>query len=312
MPRLTTPGIHHVALTARDAGRTRAFYRDVLGLREVERPGREGHWLGDERGRPGTLVNVREGVGVGRGGWGVGGIHHVAFGVADESALLLWKRWLADQGVASSGPYDRGWFRSLYFADPDGQVLELATAGPGYARDEPMDALGQRLILPAEAQLRGHRDEAAIQARMPAEPVTEITPAMRLSGIHHITGMTDDIERAHGFYTEVLGLRLVKRSVNQDDPGTPHLFWANYDGTRVAPHSTLTLFGWPDPRARRARAGVGQTRHVAFRAADAAELFAWEAHFRAQGVEVTAAPAGVGGGLYFRSPDGLLLQMVAD
>ena len=45
-------------------------------------------------------------------------------------------------------------------------------------------------------------------------------------------------------YEEALGLSVIKKSVNQDDPETPHWFWANYDGTRVLPYSSWTLFGW--------------------------------------------------------------------
>ena len=53
---------------------------------------------------------------------------------------------------------------------------------------------------------------------------------MALHGIHHVTGHTDDLGAAGDFYEQALGLRLVKRSVNQDDPDTLHYFWANYDG----------------------------------------------------------------------------------
>ena len=79
-------------------------------------------------------------------------------------ALSRWKRWLTDKGVRVTGPYDRGWFVSIYFQDPDGQVLEIATAGPGFDYDEPIDALGQRQIQPTPGRLIGNRDEASIAA----------------------------------------------------------------------------------------------------------------------------------------------------
>src|SRR5439155_21288612 len=163
------------------------------------------------------------------------------------------------------------------FADPDGEILEIATAGPGYDLDEPMDKLGQKIVTPPSQNIRGTRDELAIARITHAEPVHELTDDMRLSGIHHITGITNDIERAHDFYESALGLRIIKKTVNQDDPDTAHWFWANYDGTRVAPHSSMTLFGWKDSNYQ-ARPGAGQTHHIAFRAQDDEEQLAWREH----------------------------------
>ncbi|MBX6365594.1 MAG: VOC family protein, partial [Gemmatimonadetes bacterium] len=243
---------------------------------------------------------------------GVGGVHHLALGVETPEAQLKWKRWLTDHGVAVTGPFDRGYFRSIYFADPDGQILEIATVGPGYAIDEPADALGQKETLPPGAELRGSRDEEAIRLRTHPEPVAAIGADMRLHGIHHITGITDDIARADEFYHAALGLRLVKKSVNQDDLRTPHWFWASYDGRTVAPHSALTLFGWAGSTYY-SRGGAGQTHHIAFRARDAEEQLAWRDHLLAQGVDVTPVMDRVYfRSIYFRAPDGLLLEVATD
>jgi glyoxalase family protein len=317
MSPLVTLGFHHVTLVSRDAQRTLRFYGDLLGLRLVKRtvdvddPSSYHLYFGDAGGRPGTLLTFVERPRAGRGGWGKGGIHHVALGVEDEAALLRWKRRLTDRGIPVSGPYDRGWFRSIYFTDPDGQILEIATRGPGYAIDEPPDRLGSELIMPGAEQMRGNRDEAAIRARTHPEPVPEIVPEMALQGIHHLTGITDDVERAHHFYTRALGLRLVKRSVNQDSPDMPHWFWASYDGRVVEPHSSWTLFGWPG--IRRARGGVGQTHHITFRAADDDHLLAWREHLVGMNIEVTP----IVDREYFRrirflAPDGLLLEIATD
>jgi glyoxalase family protein len=239
----------------------------------------------------------------------VGGVHHVALGVSDEAVQLKWKRHLVDNGVAVSGPYDRGWFSSIYFSDPDGQILELATAGPGYDLDESIDQLGQVIALPKPAQLRGQRDEAAIAAATHPDAITEIEDEMRIDGIHHVTGITNDVEAIGAFYTRALGLALVKRSVNQDDPGTPHLFWANYEGTRVAPHSTITQFGWPRSDYF-ARPGAGQTDYVAFRAGSADDLQMWETHLHTAGIETTPIVAEKGqAGLSFVAPDGLRMKL---
>ena len=318
-PPLRTAGFHHVTLVARSATRTAAFYRDVLGLALVTRAadadhaGAEHLYFGDVAGTPGTVVSVLERPSLPPGRYGVGGLHHVAFGTESYETLLQWKRYLQGRGVPVSGPMERGYFRSLYFSDPDGQVLEIATRGPGYAHDEPADALGQRLIVPPPAQLRGTRDErAAVGANHP-EPVPAITPAMRLQGIHHVTGMTDDLERMHEFLDRTLGLRRVKQSVNQDDPSTLHHFWASYDGQAVAPHSSYTLFGWPKANALRARAGVGQAHHVAFRAPDADAQLAWRDHLLALGLEVSpVTDHGHFTTIAFEAHDGMRFEIATD
>lgn len=318
MKPLVTKGFHHITMVSRDARRTLAFYGDVLGLGLVKKtvnfddPGACHLYFGDEAGRPGTILTFFEWPHAGRGRWGVGGIHHLALGVESPEALLKWKRWLTDRGVPVSGPYDRGYFRSIYFADPDGQLLEIATRGPGYAVDERADALGEKETIPPGAELRGERDEEEIRRRTHPEAVVSITPDMRLEGVHHITGITGDIERAHDFYTESLGLRLVKKSVNQDDGKTPHWFWASYDGRTVAPHSALTLFGWKGSTYR-ARPGAGQTHHIAFRAADEEEQLRWRDHLLSMGVQVSPVlDRSYFKSIYFQAPDGLLLEIATD
>jgi glyoxalase family protein len=315
---LTTLGFHHITLVSGDSRRTLAFYRDLLGMSVVKDAGESKDpnayrlYLGNEIGTPGTLVTFVERPAGIRGKYGVGGVHHLALGVATYEAQLKWKRYLMDRGVSVSGPMPRGYFTSLYFRDPDGQVLEIATAGPGYDFDEPIEALGRRIMLPRDQQLPGGRDEQAIQATTNQEPVPTITPDMRLTGIHHITGMTDDIERASDFYEEALGLAVVKKSVNQDDPETPHWFWANYDGTRVLPHSSWTLFGWT-PRHPHARAGVGQTNHVAFRAANLEELKEWQDKLRSMDLDVSAViDSPFFSSINFSAPDGQLLEIATD
>ena len=315
---LTTLGFHHITLVSGDSRRTLAFYRDLLGMSVVKDAGESKDpnayrlYLGDENGLPGTLVTFVERPAGLRGKYGVGGVHHLAMGTGTYESLLKWKRYLMDRGVPVSGPMPRGYFTSLYFRDPDGQVLEIATAGPGYDLDEPIESLGQRIMLPRDQQLPGGRDDHAIQLTTHAEPVPAITPDMKLTGIHHITGMTDDIERASDFYEEALGLAVVKKSVNQDDPETPHWFWANYDGTRVLPHSSWTLFGWT-PRHPHARAGVGQANHVAFRAANLEELKEWQDKLRAMDLDVSAViDSPFFSSINFSAPDGQLLEIATD
>ncbi|MEK9504752.1 VOC family protein [Gaopeijia maritima] len=314
----TIQGFHHITMVSTDAVRTLRFYRDLLGLRMVKQtvnfddPGAYHLYFGRGAGDPGTLLTFFEWPQTRRGHWGVGGVHHLALGVETPEAQLKWKRRLTDAGVKVSGPLDRGYFTSIYFADPDGQILEIATRGPGYAIDEPADALGSRLVLPPESRLPDGRDEEAIAERSWPEPVPRVTPDMAVFGIHHITGITNDLEQAHDFYAGLLGLPLVKRTLNQDDGRTEHWFWARYDGETVAPRSSWTLFGWPGSDYR-ARPGAGQTHHVAFRAKDDEEQRAWLDHLRAAGVQVTPVQDRTYfRSIYFRAPDGVLLEIATD
>lgn len=318
MRPLTTQGIHHVTMVSGNAQRTLDFYRDVLGLALVKRtvnfddPGAYHLYFGDRTGAPGTILTFFEWAGLPRGNPGIGGVHHVAMGVESDEALLKWKRRLTDHGVRVSGPYDRRWFHSLYFADPDGQILEIATKGPGYTLDEPADALGEAEIVPGPENLVGERDEAAIRERTWPEPVPEVTPDMALGGIHHISAITNDVRAADAFYGDALGMRLIKRTVNQDDPSMPHWFWGSYDGHRVAPHSSFTLFQFPK-NGRWARGGVGQTHHVAFRAESDEQQLEWRDHLLSMGVQVSPVmERDYFRSIYFRAPDGLLLEIATD
>jgi glyoxalase family protein len=316
--KLATQGFHHVTMVSADARRTLAFYRDVLGLGMVKQtvdyddPGAYHLYFGDGQGRPGTLLTFFEFPRAPQGRPGIGGVHHTALGVETEEALLKWKRRLTDHGAHTSGPYDRGYFTSLYFRDPDGQIMEIATAGPGYAIDEPADALGRELLLPPQRIVRGHRDEAAIAALTWPEPVPEITPDMALHGIHHVSAITDDLVRAGEFYEQALGLRMVKKTTNRDDPDMLHYFWAAYDGQTVAPHSSWTLFGFA-PHWNKARGGVGQTHHVAFRARNDQEQGAWLDHLRSLDIPVSRVlDRTYFKSLYFKAPDGLLVEIATD
>lgn len=105
-------------------------------------------------------VAVRPDLPVGRPG--AGGVHHVAFRVPDEEQYHAWLDHLAGFGIQTSGPVDRYYFRSIYFREPNGILFELATDGPGFAVDEPMESLGESLALPPFLEPR----RAAIEANL--------------------------------------------------------------------------------------------------------------------------------------------------
>src|SRR3982075_2372045 len=79
---------------------------------------------------------------------------------------------------------------------------------------------------------------------------------MELPGIHHLTAVSARIRDNHHFYTRTIGMRLVKRSVNQDDPSASHLFYADAKGS---PGSDLTFFDWPVDRERRGTHAITRT-----------------------------------------------------
>ena len=79
---------------------------------------------------------------------GAGAVHHVAFRTPDEEQYHAWTRRLTELGIRNSGEIDRFYFRSLYFREPNGILFEIATDGPGFATDEPMATLGEKLALP--------------------------------------------------------------------------------------------------------------------------------------------------------------------
>lgn len=122
---------------------------------------------------------------------------------------------------------------------------------------------------------------------------------MQLEGIHHITCITGDAPQNVRFYAGTLGLRLVKKSVNQDDPTVYHLFFASDEG---AAGSDITFFEYPG--ASRGRHGAGMIYRIRWRVASEASLAFWEKRLAAQGVSTARSD----GALLFEDPEGLELE----
>jgi glyoxalase family protein len=120
---------------------------------------------------------------------------------------------------------------------------------------------------------------------------------MRLEGIHHISAITGDATRNVDFYARVLGLRLVAKTVNQDDPSVYHLFYADELGR---PGAEMTFFEYP--RAIPGRAGAGMVHTVVWRVASADALPFWETRLAAEGVATERTSEGR---LRFADPEGL-------
>ncbi|MDQ3857126.1 MAG: VOC family protein [Actinomycetota bacterium] len=123
---------------------------------------------------------------------------------------------------------------------------------------------------------------------------------MRLEGIHHITAITAEAQTNVDFYAGLLGLRLVKKTVNQDDPTVYHLFYADERGS---PGSDLTFFEYP--QARRGRAGAGMVNRIVWRVASEQAIDFWSERLTRERVDVERGD----GRLRFADPEGLALEL---
>lgn len=130
---------------------------------------------------------------------------------------------------------------------------------------------------------------------------------MELTGIHHLTAISAAIGENHSFYTRTLGMRLVKRSVNQDDVSAYHLFYSDAKGT---PGTDVTFFDWPMPRETRGTHSIARTQ---LRVAGRESLDFWAEHLRDRGV--TASEVVERDGrlvLDLEDPEGQRLSLVDD
>jgi glyoxalase family protein len=127
-----------------------------------------------------------------------------------------------------------------------------------------------------------------------------------ISGLHHVTAIAGDPQRNLDFYAGLLGLRLVKRTINFDDPGTYHFYFGDSRGT---PGTILTFFPWPG--ARRGHRGVGQIEATAF-AISPDSVGYWLDRFKEQHVTAEKTPTRFGEEVIrLTDPDGLLLELIA-
>jgi glyoxalase family protein len=166
-------GFHSVTLWLADPEPTKDLLR-TMGFEEAGTGRAASDAPGDERtrfaaaGDVGAYVDVLPTVQGGRQGRGT--VHHVAFQTPTDEDQAAMRRAVESRGLNPTRQIDRHWFRSVYFREPGGVLFELATNGPGYASDEPVDALGGRLVLPGEFERR--REE--IEADLPAVTVPRV------------------------------------------------------------------------------------------------------------------------------------------
>ncbi len=160
-------GLGPITISVPQKAPTDAVLTRVMNMTEVRdyaSPDGEGqvhvYRMGDGGAAAELHVAVQPGLPVAR--QGAGGVHHVAFRTPDAAGIHAWTKRLAEMRVPSSGEVERYYFRSLYFREPGGNLFEIATDGPGFAVDEPLESLGERLSLPPFLEDR----RAAIEARL--------------------------------------------------------------------------------------------------------------------------------------------------
>ncbi|HEY8815344.1 MAG TPA: ring-cleaving dioxygenase [Candidatus Dormibacteraeota bacterium] len=129
--------------------------------------------------------------------------------------------------------------------------------------------------------------------------------AANLPGIHHVTCITGDAQKCVDFYVSVLGLRFIKKSINQDKPDTYHIYFGDYVGS---PGTAMTFFGWPTwPKQK---AGSGQITTVSF-SVPPGSLDFWKSRFRKLGVQASATSRFGIDAVVVTDPDGIELELVA-
>jgi glyoxalase family protein len=144
-------GLGPIVLSVHDLARTAQVLTDVMNMRrerDYAAPGAAAHVFAMGEGGPTAELHVIENADLPAARQGAGAVHHVAFRTPDEAQYHAWARRLTELGIPNSGEIDRFYFRSLYFREPNGILFEIATDGPGFATDEPMEALGEKLALP--------------------------------------------------------------------------------------------------------------------------------------------------------------------
>lgn len=161
-------GLGPIVLNVPDLTRTERVLLDVMNMRRVRdyaSPDSEHRINVYEMGEggPAAELHVIAQKDLPAARQGAGGVHHVAFRTPDETQYHAWTARLEERGIRSSGEIDRFYFRSLYFREPNGILFEIATDGPGFHADEPMETLGEKLALPPFLESRRAEIEAGLK-----------------------------------------------------------------------------------------------------------------------------------------------------
>lgn len=146
-------GFHSVTLWLDNPDRTARLLADVFGYASVGEASKDGEtryrFLAAGQGR-GSAIDLITSDAASIGRQGAGSIHHVAFRAENDDVQKGWQETLRSQGFDVTPQIDRQYFNAIYFREPGGVLFEIATDPPGFTADEPMEALGEELKLPAQ------------------------------------------------------------------------------------------------------------------------------------------------------------------
>ena len=164
-------GIHSATIAVRNLEPTAELLTEALGFHSL---GREGDRLRLEAGAggPGALIDLLLDPAVAPALSGAGTVHHIAWRARDDLAQAELQRAVLGRGLVTTPVVDRQYFKSIYFREPGGTLFELATDGPGFLIDEPVEYLGAQLRMPARFEPHRAEIEAALPTvRWPGESV---------------------------------------------------------------------------------------------------------------------------------------------
>jgi glyoxalase family protein len=140
-------GFHSVTLWLDDVEPTAALLTDLMGFEPAGQDGNRHRFTADQNAL-GHTIDLLERPGKPQAGFGVGSIHHIAFRVPGDEEQLQYQSLIGNAGFNVTQVMDRSYFHSIYFRERGGVLFELATDTPGFAIDEPVQALGEGLKLP--------------------------------------------------------------------------------------------------------------------------------------------------------------------
>ena len=161
-------GLGPITMTVPELRLTDLLLTEVVNMRQVrdyphpESNGDGVHVYEMGEGGPAAELHVAVRPNLASAHPGAGGVHHVAFRSPDKD-YDAWAERLRDMRIPNSGKVDRYWFKSLYFREPNGILFEIATEGPGFAVDEPLDKLGETLVLPPFLEPKRAQIEAGLK-----------------------------------------------------------------------------------------------------------------------------------------------------
>jgi len=161
-------GFHSVTLQHNGPSSTGDLLNEIMGFtyQDIEDNRRR---YATPQGAQGSIVDILEDESAIRGGIGTGTIHHVAFRAPDDAHQKNWQSTLTQAGYRVSDVMDRCYFHSIYFKEPSGFLFEIATDGPGFTADEPIEKLGTALQLPPWMESDRERIKALLPPiRLPA------------------------------------------------------------------------------------------------------------------------------------------------